>query len=199
MIGFLETSSNEISKEIYKPSKELPFFSNDIKPKEIFDFSEADKPLFSNEVSNSEVTKSEIKEHSPYSDDINKHISSLEELEVYIDAGLKEVEINGRPCLCRDIDLDYKDTKTGLTNKELMEKGLSPIDKSTGEKIELHHIGQGFDSPLAELTADSEHGNKYSQLHQNKSESWRNNPTLKNRYNNSDKPNHWKSRVRGDM
>ena len=212
-------------KEIYNTSKDLPMFSKDIKSKEVSNFNDADKSLYLHESSNNNEStldnksngikdmneankllkendvyiRNEINEQSPYSDEINKYIKSIEELNVYKEAGLKEREINGRLCLCRDIDEDYVDPKTGLTNKELMEKGRSPIDASTGEKIELHHIGQEYDSPLAELTSDSEHGDKYSQLHQNESESWRNDSTLKNKYNNSDKPNHWKDRIRGDI
>lgn len=212
-------------KELQNTLKDLPIFSKNLKPKEVCDFNEADKSLYLSESSNNnentldnkandikdmneankplkeknEDIRNEINEQSPYSDDINRYIKNIEELNVYKEAGLKESEINGRLCLCRDIDLDYVDPKTGLTNKELMEKGRSPIDASTGEKIELHHIGQEYDSPLAELTSDSEHGDKYSQLHQNESESWRNDPALKNKYNNSDKPNHWKNRIRGDI
>lgn len=202
-------------KELQNTLKDLPIFSKNLKPKEVCDFNEADKSLYLSESSNNnentldnkandikdmnEDIRNEINEQSPYSDDINRYIKNIEELNVYKEAGLKESEINGRRCLCRDIDLDYVDPKTGLTNKELMEKGRSPIDASTGEKIELHHIGQEYDSPLAELTSDSEHGDKYSQLHQNESESWRNDPALKNKYNNSDKPNHWKNRIRGDI
>lgn len=212
-------------KEIYNTSKDLPLFTKNINSKEVSNFNEADRSLYLNESSNNnentldnkandikdmneankilkennEDTRKEINEQSPYSDEINKYIKSIEELNIYKEIGLKEMEINGRLCLCRDIDLDYVDPKTGLINKELMEKGRSPIDKSTGEKIELHHIGQEYDSPLAELTSDSEHGDKYSKLHQNESESWRNDSILKNKYNNSDKPNHWKDRIRGDI
>lgn len=55
-----------------------------------------------------------------------------------------------------DIDMDQKD-ELGRTNKERMANGLSPITK-TGETVELHHIGQKADSPLAELTTQEHRG-----------------------------------------
>ena len=112
-------------------------------------------------------------------------------------ADLHEAEIDGRKCLVKDIDMDYVDPKTGLTNRELMEKGRAPIDAKTGEPIELHHMGQNFNSPFAELCANSEHGDgKDAILHDKKVESWRQDPEKKNQYNNVQRPNHWKSRAK---
>ncbi len=170
---------------------------------DITEISELDKPIAKevfindaqeNKIPLTEEQKEAIMKESGYSSEVVDHISSWEEYEVYRDADLKEVEINGRICLVRDIDMDYVDEKTGLTNKELMEQGKSPIDSKTGEKIELHHIGQKSDSPLAELTSSSEHSGNYSTLHENKEESWRRDPDLKNQYNNVERPNHWKER-----
>ena len=145
-----------------------------------------------------EAIRAEINEKSNYSDEVNEKISSVEELEVYQKANLKEEKIDGRTCLVRDdIDMDYVDPKTGKTNQELMKMGRAPYDAKTGEKIELHHIGQDYDSPLAELTEDSEHGDYYCALHTKEGESWRNDSKKSNHYNNVDRPNHWKSRVNG--
>ena len=144
-----------------------------------------------------EADRSEIYEKSEYSDEVNDHISSVEELEVYQNAGLKETEVDGRTCLVReDIDMDYVDPKTGMTNRQLMEEGRPPFDAKTGEQIELHHIGQEYDSPLAELTADSEHGEHYSTLHTKAEESWRSDNTKENYYNNHHRPDHWKARAK---
>lgn len=142
------------------------------------------------------LEKLQIKLETRWQDDIIDHIESREQHEIYKNAGLCEVEINGRPCLCKKIDMDYIDPKTGMTNRELMAKGRSPIDAKTGERIELHHMGQGYDAPFAELCADSEHGDgNYSVLHTKSEGSWRNDPELKNQYNNIDRPDHWKARA----
>lgn len=115
--------------------------------------------------------KQKIKEETGWSDEIVDAISSMEEYEIYKKADLEEKEINGKKCLVRkDIDLEQKDTM-GRTNSERMEKGLPPLDKN-GRPIELHHIGQKSDSPLAELTT-SEHRGKGNDtvLHDKKKES----------------------------
>ena len=115
--------------------------------------------------------KQKIKEETGWSDGIIDAISSMEEYEIYKKADLEEKEINGKKCLVRkDIDLEQKDSM-GRTNSERMEKGLPPLDKN-GRPIELHHIGQKSDSPLAELTT-SEHRGKGNDavLHDKKKES----------------------------
>lgn len=145
-----------------------------------------------------EAVREEINKKSEYSDEVNEKISSVEELEVYQKANLKEERVDGRTCLVRDnIDLEYVDPKSGMTNQELMEKGRAPYDAETGERIELHHVGQDYDSPLAELTEDTEHGDYYSALHTKEGESWRNDSQKSNHYNNVERPGHWRSRVNG--
>lgn len=104
-----------------------------------------------------EEEKAKLKELTGWSDEIIDAIGSMEEAEIYMKAGLKEVEINGKKCLIRDdIDWDQKD-EMGRTNKERAEQGLSPITKD-GKTVELHHIGQHADSPLAELTPEEHRG-----------------------------------------
>lgn len=106
----------------------------------------------------SQEDKERIKAETGWSDEIINAIGSMEEYEIYKNAGLVEAEINGKKCLIKsDIDMEQVDD-FGRTNKERMEMGLSLIDKS-GETIELHHIGQKSDGPLAELTT-SEHRGK---------------------------------------
>lgn len=98
-----------------------------------------------------EQEKEKIKEQTGWSDKICDSIRSMEEAEIYMEAGLKEVEIGGEKCLIRDdIDWNQVDEK-GRTNQERVEKGLAPLDQK-GDAIQLHHIGQRADSPLAELT-----------------------------------------------
>lgn len=104
-----------------------------------------------------DVEKNKIKEETGWSDEIIDNIASMEEYEIYKNAGLKEVEIGGKPALIRDdIDWDQTDEK-GKTNAERIKEGKPPLDKD-GNAIELHHIGQHADSPLAELTWDEHRG-----------------------------------------
>lgn len=101
--------------------------------------------------------KEKLRELTGWSDEILDAIDSWEEAEIYMKAGLKEVEINGKKCLIRDdIDLDQED-EDGITNRERMERGRPPITND-GEEIELHHIGQKQNSPLAELTMEQHRG-----------------------------------------
>ncbi len=104
-----------------------------------------------------DAEKAKIKEETGWSDEIINAIGSMKEYEIYRDAGLQEVEIGGKKCLTRsDIEWDQKDAM-GRTNRERAEQGLSPINKD-GKVIELHHIGQHADSPLAELTPEEHRG-----------------------------------------
>ena len=80
-----------------------------------------------------------------------------------------------------------------------MADGKAPVDGKTGEKIELHHIGQNYDGPFIQLKENSEHGGvNHKILHDNKLESFRNDTSLKNHYNNVDRPNHWKAIAKGE-
>lgn len=101
--------------------------------------------------------RTKIREESGWSDEIISSINSMEEYEIYKNAGLQEAEYDGKKCLIRsDIDWEQKDAM-GRTNRERSEQGLSPINKE-GKVIELHHIGQHADSPLAELTVQEHRG-----------------------------------------
>lgn len=101
--------------------------------------------------------KEKLKEETGWSDEIVDSTRSVEEAEIYKNADLKEEDINGKKCLIRsDIDMEQKD-EFGRTNKERMENGNAPLTDS-GETIELHHIGQKQDSPLAELTTQEHRG-----------------------------------------
>lgn len=98
-----------------------------------------------------DVEKEKIIKEAGWSSDIVDNIKSMDEYEIYKNAGLQEYEIGGKKCLIRD-DIDWSQTDAkGKTNIQRMERGLAPLDKN-GEPIQLHHIGQHVDSPLAELT-----------------------------------------------
>ena len=101
--------------------------------------------------------KKKLRELTGWSDEILDAVGSWEEAEIYMKASLKEVEISGKKCLIRDdIDLEQED-EDGITNRERMERGRPPITKD-GEEVELHHIGQKQNSPLAELTMEQHRG-----------------------------------------
>lgn len=141
--------------------------------------------------------KEQIKNETHWSGEIIDNIRSMDEYEkVYKPADLHEQKVDGRTCLVKNIDMDYVSPKTGLSNREAMAKGASPLDAKTGEKLELHHMGQNYDAPLAELCENSEHGDGNDKiLHDKNTESWRNDTQLKNQYQNVDRPNHWKERA----
>lgn len=145
----------------------------------------------------SDAGRAELKEETGWSDEVVDSVDTYEQAKIYENADLHEDNINGRECLVKEIDYDYVDEKTGMTNRELMAKGRSPYDAKTGEKIELHHMGQAYDAPFAELTENSEHGDgNHSILHPKTDSSWRNDETLEAQYN-KEKREHWKTRSEG--
>ncbi len=108
-------------------------------------------------------TPESVREESPFSDKINDSIRSHEELDVYKKADLEEGKVNNRDVLKRgDFDLNQRDD-FGQTNQERMQAGKAPIG-SDGQPIQLHHIGQKDDAPLAELTK-REHLGNYNDMH----------------------------------
>ncbi|WP_282937683.1 HNH/ENDO VII family nuclease [Paenibacillus sp. RC67] len=140
----------------------------------------------------SEEQKAEIREKTGWSDEIINSISSWKEYEIYQKAGLQESEVNGKKCLIRDdIDLDYED-EDGISNRERMKRGLSPIT-TNGEIVELHHIGQRADSPLAELSRSEHRGGGNDSILHDKTIATQ----VHGEGNNwsSEKTQYWKSRV----
>lgn len=111
--------------------------------------------------------KQNIKSFTHWPDEIINAISSMEEAQIYIKAGLKAERIGGRWALIRT-DINWSDfsvkRNTWLKNKladyaswvdynnaDLIGEGYPPRDVN-GDPYELHHIGQRQDSPFAELT-----------------------------------------------
>lgn len=120
--------------------------------------------------------KLKVKRLTGWSDEIVNAIRSEAEARIYMDAGLKDVVVNGRHALVQpDINPDYLmpewliringENWRGWSNCDLMGEGYPPHDRN-GDPYELHHIGQLADSPLAELTWEQHHdkGN-YAVLH----------------------------------
>lgn len=93
-----------------------------------------------------------IQKESKYPLDVIKQFSSVEQYEICKDAGLTAEMVSGKTALIRNIDLDFVDEATGLTNLQLMQQGKAAIDPISGLPYELHHIGQKTDSTLAILT-----------------------------------------------
>jgi hypothetical protein len=93
-----------------------------------------------------------------------------------------------------DIDTNYFDETTGLTNLERMQAGKPPIG-TDGNPVELHHVLQQEAGPMAELR-ELTHQQYYSQLHGlvENGASFRNNPLLNKQYNNF-RYNYWKWRA----
>lgn len=143
--------------------------------------------------------KQKIKEETGWSDEIIDNIKNMKQYEILKNAGLIEVEINGRKCLIKEnIDLDYTD-EDGISNRERMERGLAPLDSKTGKPIELHHLGQKADSPLVELTEEEHRTGEYEDGKKNQS-LWHDN-TIESEVhgegNNWDQERkaHWKARA----
>lgn len=95
-----------------------------------------------------------------------KNFHSLDEYQVYKNAGLQISKVNGKFAYTQKVDWDFVgDVEDGRTNAQRVLDGLSPLD-STGKAYEIHHIGQKADSPFAILTNKQHHGN-YSTIHAN--------------------------------
>jgi len=138
-----------------------------------------------------ETEDKKINEKSKYSDIINESIATEEELDIYLEADLKEATVNDKPALTReDIDYNQIDEDTGETNLERMEKGKAPLDKD-GNPIELHHIGQKADSPLAELTRDEHRGKGNDSILHDKTQ----NSEIDRKEFSKEKAEHWKARA----
>ena len=144
--------------------------------------------------------KAKIKEETGWSDEIIDNIANMKQYEVLKNAGLKEVEINGRKCLIKEnVDLDYAD-EDGVTNRERMARGLAPLDSKTGKPLELHHLGQKADSPLVELTEEEHRTGEYEDGNKNQS-LWHDNTKeteVHGEGNNWDQERkaHWKERIK---
>ncbi|QWH39341.1 HNH/ENDO VII family nuclease [Bacillus mycoides] len=114
---------------------------------------------------------------------------SDEERKIYRNVNVEAGEVNERECLTRtDIDYDAVDGR-GRTNLERMSDGKPPL--IDGELVELHHIGQKQDAPLAELTQLEHRGpGNYGILHDSKIDSEIDRNEFK-----KEREQHWKARA----
>ena len=107
-----------------------------------------------------------IQMDSGYPLSVIKEFHSIEEYNVYREAGLEPYMIGNRTALIRDIDWDYRDP-FGRTNLERIATGENPLDP-TGIPYEVHHVGQENDSIFAILTQAEHRGEgNFSALHEN--------------------------------
>lgn len=134
--------------------------------------------------------KARLKEETGWSDEVLNNIGSMEEAEIYKNAELVEVKIGDKSCLIRrDIDWTEKD-QFGRSNAERAKQGLAPID-SNGKPLELHHIGQHNDSPLAELNVQEHRGKGNDTILHDKSKE----SEIDRSAFGSERAEHWQERV----
>jgi len=129
-------------------------------------------------------------EDKGYSDGVLEAIGSEAEAGIYEDANLEPTQVNDKDALVRtDIDYAQKDV-FDRSNLDRMKQGLAPLD-AAGKPIELHHIGQKQDSPLAELTRDEHRGKGNDNvLHNKLKESEINREDF-----DKERAEHWKARA----
>ena len=98
-----------------------------------------------------------IQRETGYPVEVIKQFSSMEQYEIFKQAGLSAKIINGKTSLIRHIDLDYIGKgEYALSNRDRMKQGWAAFDSITGKTYDLHHVGQRMDSSLAILT-EAEH------------------------------------------
>ncbi len=159
-----------ITENIGSTSK-LSFLA-DAMPDKCMDVKELDRPVALTQETRKEMppVSSETKEKlkiDGYPETVLNCIGSEAESQIYENAKLEPATINDKDALIRtDIDYDKNDY-FGKTNLERMKEGNAPLD-SNNKPIELHHVGQRQDSPLAELTSTEHRGNGNDNILHNK-------------------------------
>ena len=105
-----------------------------------------------------------IQKDAKYPLEIIRRFKSMDEYNIYKDAGLEAKLVNGKSALVRPIDPTIRDGN-GLTNIERMKRGLAALD-AEGNPYELHHVAQEKDGILAILTKAEHRGEgSFSKLH----------------------------------
>ncbi len=103
-----------------------------------------------------------IQKESGYPLDVIKRFKSVDEYNVYKDAGLYPKMVNGKIALIRDIDWNY--TKDNTSNYLRALKGGPPIEPLSGKSYQVHHINQDPNGTFAILT-EKEHLENSKILH----------------------------------
>lgn len=141
-------------------------------PGKTMDIAELDKPVALTQETRetlpplSDESRERLK-GKEYPDPVLEAIGSEAEARIYEEAGLEPAIVGGRDALIRT-DIDYDKTDLfGDTNLDRMKDGRPPLD-AEDRRIELHHIGQKPDSPLAELTGAEHRSNGNDNILHNK-------------------------------
>ncbi|MEW6762543.1 MAG: HNH/ENDO VII family nuclease [Pseudomonadota bacterium] len=154
-----------------EPSCRLALLARDM-PGRTSDLAELDKPLVLTQENRDTLPplSGEMRERladNDYPDSVLDAIDSEAEAGIYEKAGLEPAVINEKDALIRtDIDYDKADL-WGESNLDRMKDGRAPLD-ANDRPIELHHIGQKPDSPLAELTGAEHRSNGNDNVLHNK-------------------------------
>lgn len=153
-------------------SCQLSLLARDM-PGRTMDLAELDKPVRLSQDNRenlpplSDETRERLK-GKEYPETVLDAMDSEAEARIYEDAELEAAVVNGKDALIRtDIDYDQEDEIWGESNLDRMKDGRPPLD-ANGRQIELHHIGQKQDSPLAELTGTEHRGNGNDNILHNK-------------------------------
>ena len=106
----------------------------------------------------------------------------------------KTVDVSRKVYQRNDIDWDYVEEKSGLTNRQLAQEGKAPYG-SDGKKINLHHLTQTEPGAMVEILS-STHKRYHRILHGmiKDGKSFRRNSDLKYQYNKF-RSDYWKWRV----
>ncbi len=186
----LERTFNDISDIASKTTEKLERNFDDISDVILEDKKDNELLRGPQETLDTSLDKEKLQLETGWSNEIIDAIDSEEEAQIYKDADLKEVNINDKSCLVRnDLDMNQKD-EFGRTNQERMENGLAPLSKD-GETIELHHIGQKSDSPLAELTSSEHRANGNDTILHDKTKT----SEIDRNSFRTEKQEHWKARA----
>ena len=140
--------------------------------------------------------KEKLNQLSPYSSDITSFIRTNDELKLYVSLQLRESYLT-RPTLVADIDPELWIESEKATNQELMAKGRAPYTYDAPEgRIDLHHIGQDYSAPFAELTQE-QHEQRSRLLHSSGEPSWRNQKKQEKAFQ-SERKSYWIKRAGGE-
>lgn len=110
-------------------------------------------------------TAAEVQEHARkmcfFTEDVIPYLITFQEMQYYVDHTYHEVKINGRACLIVDVNPDYISSKTGKSNRELMQAGKPPVIPQREKEefvFNVHHMGQRVSSPYALIPSYDHNG-----------------------------------------